>query len=171
MATLTDEQKQQAEDAAKKVLHETFSDIELIEFPVDLNAILEKYGLTLRKGTFEDANISGAFSRADNTIFVSDAEPSERQLFTVAHELGHYKLHKSRTTDILFRKNVWQFTNGDEESDEIQANWFAANLLMPAEAVRRMWRITQDITKLSAIFGVSKTAMSFRLKELELVRA
>lgn len=170
MATLTQEEKRQAEDAAKNVLNDTFSDIELVEFPVDLNAVLDKYGLTLRKGAFQDPAIAGAFSRAANTIFVSDNDSPERQSFTVAHEIGHYRLHESRTTDILYRKNVWQFTNPGLERDETQANWFAANLLMPAEAVKRMWKITQDTTKLSAIFGVSKTAMSFRLSDLGLVK-
>jgi Zn-dependent peptidase ImmA (M78 family) len=170
MAMLTDEEKRLAEETAKAVLNDTFSDIELVEFPVDLNAILEKYGLILREGNFEDPNISGAFSRADNTIFVSARENPERQMFTVAHEIGHYKLHESRTTDILYRKNVWQFGNNGLEKDETQANWFAANLLMPPEAVKRMWKITPDVTRLSGIFGVSKTAMSFRLKDLGLIK-
>jgi len=169
MATLTSDEKKQAEDAAREVLNEAFGDIDLMEFPVDLGAVLEKYALTLKKGPFSDPNISGAFSREANTIFVSDNESTERQSFTVAHEIGHYKLHQSRTTDILYRKQIWQF-NSTLEKDETQANWFAANLLMPKEAVERMWKITQDITKLSTIFGVSKTAMSFRLKDLGLTR-
>lgn len=169
MATLTEDQKKQAEDAAREVLVDTFGDLELVEFPVDLNAVLDKYALNLKKGSFEDLNISGAFNRESNTVYVSDNESPERQAFTVAHEMGHYKLHEAVKTDILYRERIWQFTNSGLSVEETQANWFAANLLMPKEAVERMWKITQDISKLSEFFGVSKTALSFRLKDLGLV--
>jgi Zn-dependent peptidase ImmA (M78 family) len=170
MATLTDDQKRQAEDAARKVLNETFGNIELVEFPIDLNAVLDRFAISLKKGPFADSNISGAFSRNDNTIYISSAESPERQAFTIAHEVGHYRLHEDRTTDILYRKQIWQFTNGGLAPDETQANWFAANLLMPSEAVTRMWKITHDIGKLSAFFGVSRPAMGFRLKDLGLIK-
>jgi Zn-dependent peptidase ImmA (M78 family) len=166
MATLTEQEKRRAKRAARDVLNETFGDIELVEFPLDLNAVLERYALSLKKGPFSDKNISGAFSRADNSIYISDQDGPERQSFTVAHEIGHYKLHEDRGTEILLRTQVWQFLGQDRIESE--ANWFAANLLMPEEAVQRMWKVTKDISKLAAIFGVSKTAMSFRLKDLGL---
>jgi len=167
--TMTEEQKDQAETAALEVLLDTFGSLELTEFPLDLNAILERYALTLRKGPFDDPDISGAFSRKAHTIYLSDKESPERQAFTVAHEIGHYKLHEDRPIDILYRKQVWQL-NSSADTDEAQANWFAANLLMPKEAVERMWNITHDVTRLSQIFGVSVTAMSRRLKDLNLVK-
>lgn len=170
MATLTAEQKQTAEEAADAIITETFGGLDSVEFPLDLDAILDKCAITLKKGNFEDKNISGAFSRSDSTIFVSGSESPERQLFTVAHELGHYKLHEDRTTDILYRKQVWQFNNGLAE-DETQANWFAANLLMPTDAVKKMWKITRDVDQIAKFFGVSRSAMHFRLKDLGLVTA
>lgn len=169
MATLTIEEKKQAEEAAEAVLRDTFGSLDTIEYPININIILEKYALQLKEGGFTDNKISGAFNREEATIYVSEKESPERQLFTVAHEIGHFKLHKSRTTDILYRTQVYQFNNGDPK-DETQANWFAANLLMPKEAVKKMWKITSDANRMATFFGVSRTAMYFRLKDLGLLQ-
>lgn len=169
MAILTADEKLQAETAAEEVIKDTFGSVDALQFPVNLDEVLEKYALVLKKGAFENANISGAFSRDESTIYVSGSESQERQLFTVAHEIGHFKLHEDRKTDILYRKQVWQFGNG-EEKVETQANWFAANLLMPKAAVERMWKLTNDIDRMAKFFGISKTAMRFRLKDLGLLR-
>ena len=168
MATLTTDEKRQAERAAEDTIQDAFGSLEAVEFPIDLNIILDRYAISLKKGGFTDETISGAFNRSESTIYVSERESSERQLFTVAHELGHFKLHKDRTTDILYRMPLWPFNNG-EAKDETQANWFAANLLMPKQAVKQMWSITHDIEQIAGFFGVSKTAMHFRLKDLGLI--
>ena len=169
MATLTTQEKKQAEEAAEAVIRDTFGSLDAVEFPINLDVVLEKYALQLKEGGFEDSQISGAFNRDEATIYVSEKESPERQLFTVAHELGHFKLHKGRTTDILYRMQVYQFNNGDPK-DETQANWFAANLLMPKEAVKKMWKITSDADRMATFFGVSRTAMYFRLKDLGLLQ-
>lgn len=168
MATLTSEEKRLAEAEAEKVLNETFGNLDAIKFPIDLGTILDRNSLILKKGDFKDPNISGAFNRDESTIYISDQETSERQNFTVAHELGHFKLHKEKTTDIFYRKQMWEFGDG-YQNEETQANWFAANLLMPAEAVKRMWKVTKNASELARFFGVSKAAMYFRLKDLGLL--
>lgn len=167
MASLTTEEKNAAEKAAEEVMKDTFGDINAVEFPIDLETILDSYALLLKKGDFKDPNISGAFSRTDSTIYVSGKESPERQQFTVAHELGHYKLHKDRTTEILWREKLWQF--GSKDKDETAANWFVASLLMPKAAVERMWKITKNPSDLAKFFGVSKAAMYFRLKDMGLI--
>lgn len=169
MATITDEQKRTAEDAAAKVLADTFGSIDLIEFPIDLSAVADTYGLTIKTGTFEDQSISGAYDRKDADIFVDADESSVRQRFTIAHEIGHDRLHADVDRDLLYRKALWQFSDGAHPQRETQANWFAACLLMPEEAVKRMWNVTHDIEQLCSFFGVSKTAISYRLKDLGLV--
>jgi Zn-dependent peptidase ImmA (M78 family) len=169
MATMTDEQKRVAETTATEVLNDTFGSIDIVEFPLDLSAVADKYGLTIKTGTFEDQTVSGAYDRAGAAIFVDSDESLERQRFTIAHEIGHDRLHKDVKTDLLYRKAIWQFADGTHPKNETQANWFAACLLMPEEAMRRMWKVTQDIEQLCTFFGVSKTALSYRLKDLDLV--
>jgi Zn-dependent peptidase ImmA (M78 family) len=52
---------------------------------------------------------------------------------------------------------------------EREANIFAAELLMPEEAVRTEWARAGDPAELAATFGVSDLAMRWRLYSFELV--
>ena len=94
-------------------------------------------------------------------IFVNPTEPARRQRFTVAHELGHCLLgHGCR--DRL------KGTLTEYEPDEAAANQFAAELLMPENAVR-YFAAKKNLQDLMEIFDVSQTAIYFRLKNLRLI--
>ncbi|PSF12409.1 ImmA/IrrE family metallo-endopeptidase [Marinobacter shengliensis] len=90
-------------------------------------------------------------------------EPPYRNRFTIAHELGHVLLGhvapgKKRKRDTTFN------SNGDW--DEVDANAFAAELLMPEAYVREKAKTMTDISDLASFFGVSPTAIKNRLKNL-----
>lgn len=165
MAILTDKQRKDAERAAEEVIDRTFGGINAVEFPIDLNAVLEKYGLILKRGDFEDETISGAFSREDATIYVANSESAQGLEYIVAFELGHFILHKAISTDIVYAAQVTSFDDNPDK-DRLQAHCFAANLLMPKEAVLRMLKVTDDLEQLGKIFDVTKITMSQRLRDL-----
>lgn len=52
---------------------------------------------------------------------------------------------------------------------EVEANQFAAALLMPADAVQKVFRDLREIRSLAQYFGVSKQAMETRLVSLEIL--
>src|SRR5262249_13052228 len=99
-----------------------------------------------------------------------------RQRFTCAHELGHYVKRSAAGDD------AWEYVehrnllaSQGTNSEEIYANQFAASLLMPEEAVRKL----HDELKaqrgtppppaaLAFEFGVSADAMQYRLVNLGL---
>jgi Zn-dependent peptidase ImmA (M78 family)/DNA-binding XRE family transcriptional regulator len=93
---------------------------------------------------------------------------AERRRFTLAHELGHYLLRHSASFHLDF------FDTGGSAGDAPGYNWqheraaneFAANLLMPADVVRRIADRVSDIEELAAAFDVSRQAMAFRLAAL-----
>lgn len=113
-------------------------------------------------------------------ILVNKNKPKTRQNFTIAHELGHYFLHKD-----LIHKNEEIFVDEDNTLDgsnilfrldeaeitkvETEANNFAASLIMPSELVREAWNAIQDVTECAKIFNVSLSAMSIRLERLRLI--
>jgi len=169
---LTDTQISRAEEAAEEVIIQSFGSIDFLGLPVDLNVILDRLALTLKIGDFgEDEhyqNVSGAFDRNSSTIFISNKDTQERQAFTVAHEIGHFKLHQEVNTELFYRNYMWQFDNPDLAKQETEANWFAASLLMPREAVKKLWD-GHDVDGLARVFGVSKSAMYYRLKNLRLI--
>lgn len=113
-------------------------------------------------------------------IGVNSAHPTVRQRFTIAHELGHWALHPGREIilDVPVRVNLRDKASSmASDREEIEANAFAATLLMPENMLRdRLSRLPAsqrrepDITAtaLAKIFKVSTSALSFRLINLGL---
>ncbi len=104
-----------------------------------------------------------------------------RQRFTIAHEIGHYVLHaKNKAQSLFVDKHVFRRDEGSStglDQQEVEANKFAAALLMPEALVRAEIAKQQldlddedDVSNLARRFNVSAAAMSFRLKNLQLLR-
>ncbi len=127
-------------------------------------------------------NISGLFYTENGKSIIggNSLHSPVRQRFTVAHEIGHYYLkHKGDffvDRRILFRSENSKDINPKEE---IEANAFAASLLMPEEMVmneimkNELWDSDADtvVHKLATIFEVSTQAMEIRLQNLGLIYA
>lgn len=107
------------------------------------------------------------------TVTVNANEGPQRKRFTAAHELGHYLLHRDlldgkRHLDRLFSDGGRDNPYGPlSPSHEVQANKFAADLLMPAGVLRARYNATSDnVRELAELCGVSIAAMKIRLKNL-----
>ncbi|HLZ15051.1 MAG TPA: ImmA/IrrE family metallo-endopeptidase [Candidatus Saccharimonadales bacterium] len=112
--------------------------------------------------------ISGLFDKQQRKIFLNAEEPAARQSFTLAHELGHYFLdHKSNEYGVYRRDSLYAESKPEKEQE---ADCFAAELLMPAELIAKVkakYGLTDDNTSaLAHLFGVSPSAMRYRLKSL-----
>ncbi len=106
-------------------------------------------------------------------IVVNKCSPAKRQRFTLAHELGHYLLHKTPGSAIFHRD---ERSSQGTDRVEVDANAFAAELLMPADEVRAQAAelgvdlLEDDLTRqLADVFDVSIQAMSIRLQQLGIV--
>ena len=102
-----------------------------------------------------------------------------RQRFTIAHECGHYELHRTDepvfidATPVFFRDDI--STEG-RSLREIAANGFAAALLMPEQKLRELLREQPidafdeiAIRRMANLFGVSTQALTIRLSRLDLI--
>jgi Zn-dependent peptidase ImmA (M78 family) len=149
----------------------------------DVEGLARTLGLTVQRTGDIPAGVSGVLvTRQDRSwICVREDEPSQRQRFTMAHELGHWYLnhqsqdgrhvHVNRGTMVSMRGRL---ASEGVDDKEVEANQFAAELLMPGQEVRdevlklpRPLR-EQDISDLAEHFDVSAQAMSFRLRNLRL---
>lgn len=68
-------------------------------------------------------------------IAVNNRHPPSRQRFTLAHELGHVLLHQFTTAHADGLQQVYyrnQESSSGLDREEVEANQFAAELLMPA---------------------------------------
>lgn len=153
--------------------------------PVPVKRIAKDEGLMLLESPFP-SDVSGALVRSGKVvaIAVNLSQHTNRQRFTIAHELAHYFLKHTEGEDHLDRK--FTILRRDENSstatdeNEIQANYFAACLLMPEQFLRRdvaqLARFNgetvlgeSEIFSLSKKYQVSRAAMSYRLVNLGLI--
>ena len=98
-------------------------------------------------------------------IYINRNEPATRQRFTIAHEIGHFILHRElieqQKGSVLYRKD---FNNNSPA--ESQANFFAAALLMPRQEILKAWNTLNNIQDIANCFEVSRDAAYIRLNKM-----
>ena len=95
-------------------------------------------------------------------IYVNADHSTNRRRFTIAHELGHYVLHKNLIGDGLLDDALYR--SGLSNLIESEANRFAADILMPKAMVRAAIAKEDSIERLAEQFEVSPQAMAIRLQ-------
>lgn len=131
--------------------------------PVDPFEIAERIGLQVQQLPYY-SQYSGWYDADGGTIHYKSDEAVVRQRFTVAHELGHYALGHGDSP----RDTPAQFSSRAVDYRERQANQFAAELLMPEDAVHQIVSSGRygSLDELARLFHVSKVAMSYRISNL-----
>lgn len=151
---------------------------------VDVKKIAKKLGIDVVYKDFpKNDEISGLVKRAGKNnrpvIAINKTHTSGRKNFTLAHEIGHFVLHSTRPLHIDSNANFIFFRNYNSSDathlKEIQANQFAAELLMPEEKIleetknnknlRNLEKISKEIEKLAKKYEVSKEAMTIRINK------
>lgn len=134
--------------------------------PIDPELIAESEGLNVVYADFEepfDEEVSGFFRLRDKTIVVNNSISGNRILFTIAHELGHHVLHQDfiRSNDYIPMPRNNEYPNG-KPVEEVEADTFAANLLVPLKALKK-YREIASIDELASLFFVSRDVIVNRL--------
>lgn len=133
--------------------------------PLDLESLASKLGVRVVTRPMED-QFSGHLSLKNGAweIVVNSLHHWRRQRFTLAHELGHFFLHRWQCQD--FTDTVF-FRNDEISPMEAEANQFAAELLMPEEEFKRyLDEVSSKVEDLAEYFGVSALAVRVRAKRL-----
>lgn len=113
-------------------------------------------------------NLEGFLLRPQRLIGVRNDIPEVgRSRFTIAHELGHWEMHPH--LDQFQACTATDIHGYRGSSEEIEANTFAAELLMPdfilTEQLRFLSPTVDTIIKLATRFRMSLTATAVRLCE------
>lgn len=142
--------------------------------PVRPIAIANKMGVKVfrQSGIAESGRIFLDEDTGKPKLVFNDDEAEVRQRFTIAHELGHFALgHLRSDRSRLFRDTRKELMSNVRDPKEVEANRFAARLLMPADAVRLAVKNgARSIPELAQLFHVSEVAMKFRLMNLGMLR-
>lgn len=103
-------------------------------------------------------------------ILVNSTQPIERQRYSIAHELAHLLLHEEGQHPFYHHTN---YNKRQSDRREIDADTFAAELLMPRELLqlsignlKENKSVEEIVFLLSYIYQVSFLAMSVRLHSL-----
>jgi Zn-dependent peptidase ImmA (M78 family) len=143
----------------------------IIEPPVPVERLARDAGALVSYQPFEAQDISGLLYRATGAapvIGVNSNNPKVRQRFTIAHELGHLILHEGHELILerLVRLNFRDATSSTaSDAEEIEANHFAAELLMPQDLLQHSLGIWVTGRPLSDLEVVRRLARRFEVSE------
>lgn len=146
---------------------------------IDLKEICSKYNINIVEEDLDD-EISGMllFKNDKNFIVINSLQSPLRQRFTIAHELGHFFLHDKNS--LYLDKKVFFRNNDSKEGNfkiEIEANNFAANLLMPKKRIENFIinykhfdpHNEEHLKAIAKKFEVSQIAITYRLINLNIL--
>lgn len=144
-------------------------EINYTKIPVDPVEIAVQKGVEVRE---EDAEgYTGMLLVVDGEALISIKKAlreQTRKRFTIAHELGHFTIPGHITPQqTLFQCSDKDISNfGKSNNKEVEANWFASELLLPEEHFRKRVQY-KDLSKgllnnLCAEFDTSLTATGLR---------
>lgn len=151
----------------------------LVKPPVNLLSLMKKMDIRFEENAYGE-ELSGAaiFDGNSMIVTVNASEPKRRKRFTIAHEIGHLILHADQGLNVdikPIRLNRDQSSSTGDMWREVEANYFAASLLMPEEDVQKQYRDLSErdedevLSILAKRYDVSIQAISVRLNTLGLV--
>lgn len=138
--------------------------------PIDPTRIARRLGIDVFAAEV-DPSVSAMLVKTpgnDPVIILNQEDSPNRQRFSCAHEIGHFVANQDNPDkyERVDYRGPLAATGADPE--EVFANQFAAELIMPAEAVRELKKNGMTTTGLAARFQVSQEAMKYRLENLKL---
>ena len=142
-------------------LDQIIKNLNLKVFEIDMDELRKK-----NENIGIDETTSGFLTKVDDQymIYLNKNHSMNRKRFTIAHEIGHLKLN--HLEDIVYRDST---TSLGTNENEVKANAFAAELLMPEELVRYAYNLLKSVSKTARVFGVSEVAAYNRLINLEVI--
>lgn len=159
--------------------------------PVNIEALIRSAGIELNKNASQDEIRQGVNRnnigeiRNENGVYkilVLGSDHYYRKRFTMAHELGHFVLHREKIDKAGTISDSENFSanfseNKITQEEERDASDYAAKILMPEDKIREIFKETrpnkkdenETIDEMSKMFQVSPKAMKLRLYLLELI--
>jgi Zn-dependent peptidase ImmA (M78 family) len=159
--------KEEAKQEAERLLEIAWWSDPGAGIPIDPVQIARRLGIDVFEVSL-DREVSGALIKGrgqDPEILLNATDSSNRKRFTCAHELGHFVRRSDNLHEYEYIDFRDQLSSTGTDHEEMYANSFAANLLMPEDIVKR-YRSRADDVELALLFDVSREAMNNRLKNL-----
>jgi Zn-dependent peptidase ImmA (M78 family) len=154
---------------AKEMARKVLKDHKIISIPTDLVKIFDKLGLQFIE-LDDPKDIDGAIIEIDGKpkiAVLNKAKSISRQRFTLAHELGHIFLNHNKRDfyePVDSEREVPDLRSAKAKPPkEIEADVFAAELLIPYQQLKKYQDSINDLENISKLFQVSKDAMAIAI--------
>lgn len=127
-----------------------------INNPICIYEMCQKLGAKVQ---FVDISMEGMYRRSGRPlILLSSRRPVPRRAFTCAHELGHHVFKHGSTVDELYDERSKE---DRDRPEEVQANSFAAFILMPTIGVRNAFAVRGITVKRASPAQIFAIACNF----------
>ena len=170
MASLTPLERSKIENAVEQIKLNTglsYPENELLEIADALGAEVVSAELPDFNGKKVKGYIrwldEGTSPKYRAKIYLNSSQSETTKAFTLAHELGHFLLHKGAEN---FRIDIEDYATEDTDNEETEANYFAGTLLMPANKFLVALKEAKNVSEVADAFGVSVPAVEARIKWL-----
>ena len=174
-------EQQRRVDVERRV-REELERMGLYHLPVNPIQFANRLGMSVEYAKFPDIATTGMVITRGGSgkIFAAKSDSPYRLRFIIAHELGHYFLHliegnvirdgeaRDRAIDMFWENEPLAGPVPEDLMREIEANWFAIELLMPMEFVREEWGRNPSLPNLARLFDVTEEAIGYRVAGLSL---
>jgi Zn-dependent peptidase ImmA (M78 family) len=174
----------EVEELANELLDTYFTSVgHSLNLPVPVEDIAEHFlGYSIditNEGIFSDPGFLGGIDFEQNLIYVNASveDHDGRYAFTVAHEIGHHALHREAylSDNEQGEKEILCRDIGEKPHIEIEADRFAAALLMPSKEVLDVFSRLKLKRKVASIghprITICVFALLFRFRCVDAVEA
>lgn len=167
--------------SARRQAESLVTSLGITQAPVNVEDIARHLGLRVVSMELDEGVSGLLISKPElSCIVIRQGDAPQRQRFSIGHEIGHFVLrHQFESGEHVHVDRGFRVSHRDQRSatgtdlKEIEANQFAAALLMPSslllESIQRLGAeelYDAHITNLASIFRVSEQAMTIRLSVL-----
>ena len=165
--------KSSIEESAEITLHQHG----LYSIPVDPVVLANRLGIKVNNAKFSEPSLAAMLAKRGSSVWIllDESGSPARKRFSIAHELGHHFLHLESDGEIVDRNadlfRISEYATSEitpERRREIEANQFAAALLMPEQLVREVWPDYSSVSEMAKLFQVSEESMGYRVASLGL---
>ena len=174
--------EQQRQVDLERLVRRELERMGLYRLPVNPIQFANRLGISVEYANFPDGSTIGMVVTRGGSgkIFAAISDSPYRLRFAIAHELGHYFLHlmegnvikdgslRDRPIDLFWENKSSAGPLPKDLKQEIEANWFATELLMPLEFVRKEWYRNPNLQSLARMFDVTEDAVGCRVANLNL---
>lgn len=125
----------------------------------DIYELVDILDITIIHKNFINEEVKARLIKTENedfVIYLSDRLDEHEKKYVLAHELGHTLLHDI-SNDYYYNSNL------NKDKLELQANYFAALLLLDERSFEKCYIENMSLEQLSSYFEVPKELIQYRL--------